>query len=101
MLEERPFEELPCGCCRYPSWTDGYLSNNFGDGPEVWVRGTHYEGWVDTSGCSEGHGIEWEESEAWEENFTTPGNVGEGNEGEEFDPDEYLSNVVWDFELPE
>ena len=65
---------------------------------EVWVRGTHYEGWVDTSGCSEGHGIEWEEGE---EIFTTPKNINEGNEGEDFDPDEYLSSVVWDFEVPE
>ena len=56
MIEDRPFETFPCGCRRYPAWTDGYFSDNFGEGPRVWNPGTRYEGWTDQSECREGHG---------------------------------------------
>ena len=54
-LENRPREELPCGCVHFPSFTEGKWVNNFGEGPEVWMAGTHYQSWTDTSMCREGH----------------------------------------------
>ena len=54
-VDQRPCEVMPCGCVRFPSWTDGYFSDNFGEGPVTWNAGTHYEAWTDTYECREGH----------------------------------------------
>ena len=54
-ISDRPFTDSPCGCRRYPSFTEGCWVDNFGEGPRVWQAGTHYEAWTDTSMCREGH----------------------------------------------
>lgn len=54
-VDDRPHEVLPCGCIRYPAFTEGRWTNNFGEGPRIWQSGTHYQAWTDTYGCREGH----------------------------------------------
>ena len=52
---DRPSIEHSCGCVTYPHFTEGRWVDNFGDGPRQWQWGTAYEGYTDTSGCTEGH----------------------------------------------